>query len=232
MHNSIGVDPASGKASCIWRGESFEFVRPQGVREKLESILSSTQEKYVVAWDAPISFSETSYSDRLIDKVARTWVKEKVASHVFEHKAINAMPFSGLAHWVISCVALGFPFGEPLAFTTIPEERGYANSNGHQVIEVHPAVSMGVMWADKEIKLPFPIYKKTVESMKIIVEHLDFPVECAQSDDILDAYVAHLMADMFVNGQAEFLTPPKDGSYVLPLGKSFKELSLLERTMG
>jgi hypothetical protein len=62
---------------------------------------------------------ESSYSDRLIDKVARKWVKDKIEHQVFEKKAINARPFSGLSHWVITCSALGYPFGAPLALTEL-----------------------------------------------------------------------------------------------------------------
>jgi len=161
VHKPIGIDPASGKASCIWQQDSFEFVRPQQMRKNLESILGKGEEKCVLAWDAPISFSESSYSDRLIDKVARKWVKDKIEHQVFEKKAINACPFSGLSHWVITCSALGYPFGEPLALTELPRGHKYKKNNLHQIIEVHPAVSMGIMWADKHIDIRFPVYKKS-----------------------------------------------------------------------
>lgn len=232
MYKPIGIDPASGKASCIWQHDSFEFVRPQQMRKKLESILGKSKEKYVLAWDAPISFSESSYSDRLIDKVTRKWVKDKIELQMFENKAISVCPFCGLSHWVITCSALGYPFGEPLASTELPGGHKFKKTNLHQIIEVHPAVSMGVMWADKHIDIPFPVYKKSKDEREKIVENLNFPETCIESDDIIDAYVAYLMADMFVNGKAEFLTRPEKGSYVLPLGNSFDELSSIASAMG
>ena len=77
MNTPIGIDPASGKDTCIWINDSFKFVKPQKVRREIET-LCNEYDKCVIAWDAPISFSLNSYSDRLIDKAARAWVKEKV----------------------------------------------------------------------------------------------------------------------------------------------------------
>ena len=231
MHKAIGSDPASGKECCIWQQDSFEFVSPQHMRKRLEFIMRTSKEKYVLAWDAPISFCQSSYSDRVIDKVTRKWAKDKTEQSIFKEKAINVLPFSGLSHWVITCSALGHPFGESLALTELPKERMYKKNNLHQIIEVHPAVSMGVMWADKKLSTPFPVYKKSKEERKIIVENLNFPRSCIDCDDVLDAYVAHLMAKMFIKGEAEFLTDPENGSYVLPLGNSFDELSSIARAI-
>jgi len=232
VHKPIGIDPASGKASCIWRNDAYEYVTPQKMRSKLEGILNHNNDKYVVAWDAPISFDESSYSDRLIDKVTREWVKAKIEQGVFEKKSINALPFSGLSHWVITCKALGYPFGEPLTFSELSTKRKYINSSKHHlIVEVHPAVSMGAMWVDKQLNIPFPVYKKSTEARKVIVENLEFPDICTESDDILDAYVAHLMAKQFISGNAEYLNNPMMGSYVLPLGRSFEELLKLASSM-
>jgi hypothetical protein len=91
---------------------------------------------------------------------------------------------------------------------------------------------MGVMWADKHIDIPFPVYKKSKDEREKTVENLNFPKACIERDDVLDAYAAYLMAEMFVKGKAEFLTRPEDGSYVLPLGNSFGELSSIASAMG
>ena len=224
MHEPLGIDPASGKPSCIWENGKYEYIPPQQMRSYLEEILSNNIQ-YVIAWDAPISFNESSYSDRSIDKVSRKWVNIKIDEGCFEKKAINALPFSGLSHWVISCKVLGLPFGHPLSSAEIPNKQKYSKSNQHQIIEVHPAVSLGVMWLDKCIETPFPVYKKSEDARKIITDKLKFPSICAKSDDILDAYVANLMANEFINGRAAYLNNPLDGSYVLPLGKSFEELT-------
>ncbi len=86
MHIPIGVDPASGKETCTWLNNSCEFIKPQDVRPWLEHLFRDNDKKYIIAWDAPISFSDSSYSDRLIDKVSRRWVKNKVQDKVIEKK--------------------------------------------------------------------------------------------------------------------------------------------------
>jgi predicted nuclease with RNAse H fold len=223
MLEPVGIDPASGKPSCIWKKGGHKHVPPQNMRSYLEDILRNNVQ-YVIAWDAPISFNESSYSDRAIDKTTRRWVKGKTNVGHFERKAINVLPFSGLSHWVISCKALGLPFGHPLPLTAIPGKQSYLKTKHHQIIEVHPAVSMGLMWVDQNIDPPFPVYKNSENARRVIVEKLSFPIVCVESSDILDAYVAFLMASEFISGKAAYLNNPSDGSYVLPLGESFEEL--------
>ncbi len=196
MHQPIGIDPASGKETCIWFNDTYEFIKAQSVRSKLESLTQNSNINYVIAWDAPITFSENSYSDRVIDKITRKWVKQKIEQGVFDKKAINALPFSGLSHWVITCKALGSPFGEPLPNCEVALDKIYTHTSKNQLIEVHPAVTMGLLWADKQLDQPFSVYKKSKETRELIVEQFNFPGVCAESDDILDAYVAHLTAEL------------------------------------
>ena len=224
MTLAVGVDPASGKETCIWHNDDYTFVKPQAVRTALEAILEGSPD-CLIAWDAPISFSVASYSDRLIDKITRRWVKSKVESGLLEKGAVNALPFSGLSHWVISCMSLGLPFGERIEGLSLYPEQACDHRSGANLLEVHPAVSMACMWLDREVEQLFPIYKKSKAQRKLIVETLDFPVVCIESDDILDAYVAYLMAGMFVENKAHSLCSPSAGSYVLPRGASFNELT-------
>ena len=224
MHQPIGIDPASGKETCIWINNTYEFLKAQSVRGKLERLTQNSNINYVIAWDAPVTFGEDSYSDRVIDKITRKWVKQQIELGVFDKRAINALPFSGLSHWVITCKALGSPFGEPLPNCDIAPDKAYNDTNNNQIIEVHPAVTMGLLWTDKQLEQPFPVYKKSKAARELIVEKLDFPDVCAESDDILDAYVAHLTAEMYINKNAEHLCSPKDGSYALPLGDAFNQL--------
>jgi hypothetical protein len=225
MSTAIGIDPASGKESCIWYNSSYQFVKAQGVREKICEILSQ-EENCFIAWDAPLSFHKSSYSDRKIDKITRAWVKSLVAEDKFEKSSINALPFSGLSHWVISCEALGYPYGDNIDGLSLYKKRNYNTSSpSHHIAEVHPAVSMGCMWRDLEIDVPFPVYKKSKDARKLIVEKLSFPEECIESDDVLDAYVAFLMADMFLKNTAAFVNSPVEGSYILPIGNSYDILA-------
>jgi len=224
MHHPIGIDPASGKETYIWMDSKCVAVKAQNVRSYLEKILSRQANKFVIAWDAPIAFSETSYSDRAIDKNVRRYLKQMIEQGILEKKAVNALPFSGLSHWVISCKALGVPFGELLPQCEIAKNKSYFESDKHQIIEVHPAVSMAFMWRDMEMNVPFPIYKNSRVARELIIEKLGFPYECSTSDDKLDAYVAHQMALGYINGNALYPNDPLDGSYVLPIGKTFDEL--------
>lgn len=219
----IGIDPASGKETCVWTGKDYEFIKPQNVRHYINLILEK-EPNCLIAWDAPLSFCNSSYSDRVVDKITRKWVKQKVHDGYFEKKSVNALPFSGLSHWVISCEALGFPFGERLNSLCLYEHTTFQNHKGQYLLEVHPAVSMACMWYEKDVKEPFPVYKKTKDSRKLIVDTLGFPEICTENDDILDAYVAYDMAKKFAEKTAISIYPPSKGSYVLPLGKALDEL--------
>jgi len=219
----IGIDPASGKETCIWYNGSFRLTKAQNVRDEIVSIIQQEGD-CLIAWDAPISFSEKSYSDRVVDKITRAWVKSWVDAYCFEKNSINALPFSGLSHWVISCKALGLPFGKIISGLQLFPDSSYSPKSGSHVIEVHPAVAMGCMWLDAKIEIPFPVYKKTKEARKVIVNELSFPEICSESDDILDAYVAFLMADMFIENKSGFVNNPENGSYVLPFGTSYEQI--------
>ena len=219
----IGIDPASGKETCIWINDDFRFVRAQNVRAEIESIVTQVG-NCLIAWDAPISFSQVSYSDRAIDKFTRAWVKDKVGQGRIEKSAINALPFSGLSHWVISCASLGFPFGEKLTDLQLYGHTEYKNDLGYFVIEVHPAVSMGCMWLDAGVNEPFPVYKKSKDARRKIVRALSIPEVCIESDDVLDSYVAFKMASMFLVQEAGFVCSPEEGSYALPFGDSYDQI--------
>ena len=142
-----------------------------------------------------------------------------------EKSSVNALPFSGLSHWVISCEALGIPYGEALSGLSLYEHSTFAGEQGQFLVEVHPAVSMACLWLDADIKEPFPVYKKSREARRSIVESLGFPDACIESDDVLNAYVAYLMAESFLVGKSTSLCTLEDGSYVLPNGEAFDELS-------
>ena len=222
----IGADPASGKDTCLWFNDGFEFIAPGRVRSRLAELLEG-EESVLLSWDAPLSFCKKSFSDRQIDKAARRWAKTMVEAGRLALKAVNALPFSGLSHWVISCESLGYPFGETLSGLQLyPGQKFEPEHNGKYLVEVHPAVSMAFMWLDQSIKEPFPRYKNDKGALKAIVSALSLPDACTESDDVLDAYIAYRMSDMFVNGLAQFPNDPLDGSYVLPLGNNFDEFVL------
>jgi len=224
MTKAIGIDPASGKETCIWHDNDYVFVKAQNVRAELGGLIAESK-NCIIAWDAPLSFSRESLSDRMIDKVTRAWVKKMVAEGRLDKGSVNALPFSGLSHWVISCESLGLPFGNSLPGLALYEHREFCGDEGQFLIEVHPAVSMACLWLDRDIDQPFPVYKKTnKDSRRIIVGNLGFPDVCIESDDILDAYVAFTMAESFINKSATSLFIPSEGSYVLPNGPALIEI--------
>ena len=223
MIEAIGIDPAAGKETCIWHQNDYMFVRAQHVRLAIDKLLREYRD-CIIAWDAPLSFAHSSFSDRKVDKATRSWVKEKVAQGRLEKSAVNALPFSGLSHWVISCEALGSPFGEKHNGLNLYPNSIFNGEQGQHLIEVHPAVSMACLWLDKNIEEPFPVYKKSKQARQVIVRALNFPEVCADSDDILDAYVAYLMAVSFADKKAVSVCEPKVGSYVLPSGNACNEI--------
>lgn len=230
MFNVIGIDPAPVTPSRIWTEEGLKDpVAPNRVRDCLKNLIDD-KPNCLVAWDAPLSSDTNDFYDRNIDRCVRIWIHTKVREGHLVAGAVNARAFAGVPHWVISCKALGLPYGNKLGSLELYRTRTFApDIEGNYVVEVHPAVAMACMWVDKGITEPFPRYKNVrVEigrtARKSIVETLDFPEVCIYDDDVLDAYVAYLMADYFIKNKASFVSNPLSGSYVLPHGASFDEI--------
>jgi hypothetical protein len=89
-------------------------------------------------------------------------------------------------------------------------------NKGHCLVEVHPAVSLAVWWIDKQIGSPLERYKNNKGQAAIIAKKLGFPNEAGTDDDHLDAYVAFLLGEMLIRGEARWVGSAKAGGYVLP----------------
>jgi len=176
----------------------------------------------LIAWDAPLGFDSSSFSDRPVDRTIRRFINEKVKAGVIAPKAVSVLPFSGCPHWVISCATLGYPYGPRLEGSDLSEVKlvpSNQDSFCSGIIEVHPAVTLAIWWLERNIDFPLPRYKKNGLACKAISEalsDLEIPMEAAQSDDALDSWVAWRMGKDFLTGEAVWIGCPSIGGLVLP----------------
>ncbi len=91
-------------------------------------------------------------------------------------------------------------------------------------IEVHPAVALGAWWVEAGCPEPMPRYKGRPEQCRMIAEALDFPVGSAVDDDALDAFVAHRLGELFLDGRASCVGDRSAGGYVMPNCAATEEL--------
>jgi len=230
----IGIDPAPTKPAAVVYGTAGSTpataeVAPRLLATWLRDIMAN-HPGVLVAWDAPLSFSPTfGFSDRPIDKTVRAFVAEQVKAKNggFENGAISALPFSGCPHWAITCEAVGTPFGDRQRFL-MPTSRDELKERGSYLIEVHPAVTIGMWWLEQGLPPALRRYKPgggvgrvaAGENRKALVSFLQARTglaECFfQTDDRVDATVAWTMARDFAAGKACWVGDPECGGYVLP----------------
>lgn len=211
----IGIDPAPTKPAVLYDGTVFRSVMPPQIRKDIIDTAEGCS-SLLIAWDAPLSFADTNFSDRSVDKAVRAWIKKQVAKKRFSAKAISARPFSQLAHWAISCFTLGLPFGRPPLGLTLLPSVPTQEQIGLFAVEVHPAVAMGAKWISLKFSDPFPCYKNNPTACAEIAQRLDFPKDAGKNDDNLDAYVAYWLGQLFLSGKASWLGNPATGGYVMP----------------
>ena len=217
----IGIDPAPSKKSALWeaRGGSKRTVL------ELAAYLQAAErdDALLIVWDSPLSFApQRSFSDRLIDKAARSWVKEQVEAERIEKGAVSVLHFSGCAHWPVSCYVLGQPFPSTQHGLRIRRAGGSLPIPGEALIlESHPAVALAALWMEVEQGLPFPKYKNLPVSARAasrIAERLDFPPEAGRNDDTLDAYVSWRLGKLYLKNAAQRVGDLASGCYLLPQG--------------
>jgi predicted nuclease with RNAse H fold len=219
---TVGIDPAPKKPAGVWLDGEVSKIQPIALRPFLERLALSSA-NLLIAWDAPLSFDRGDLCDRRADKIARAWKKRHVSEGHFAPGAIGIRPFSGLSHWTVSCLTLGLPFGDRLSGLRLAD-RGAIHDGGLLVIEVHPAVALGLLWLDREVPQQLPCYKQRPEACRQICSALDFPAEAAVDDDALDAFIGHKLAEQFIIGEAEWFGSPEQGGYVLPKTEGAQEL--------
>ncbi len=219
----LGIDPAPSKVTWICTDDQTFIKRSAlDLADYLEQALR-THKNTLIAWDAPLSFDPTlSLSDRPIDKMIRKALQTALG-YPRNKGSISVLPFTGCPHWAISCHVLGHPVG--------PTKHGLrlvdAPGPGPRLVEVHPAVALGIWWS--QLKGPgelLPKYKgltksKTLDTLRDIADvlaPLQPPKEVRESDDHLDAWVAWKLGHDLLHGKAELVSDVRTGGYVLPLG--------------
>lgn len=213
----FGIDPAPTKKTLVYDGVRWLKWSSQEVRDRVRSVEAPA----IIAWDAPLSFDHADFYDRTVDKTVRKWAKEMAMRRRFEASAVNAREFAALSHWALTCDALGMPFGQMPAKFSLAETPPTKNQFEIAIIEVHPAVAIGVLWLEEGVPTPLPRYKGKAhqEGIREIVETLDsfdFPNGATESDDHLDSYVAYRIGTWFRDGKAHWLGDPRAGGYVMP----------------
>jgi hypothetical protein len=219
---TVGIDPAPAKRAGVWLNGEGSKVQPASLRSFLQG-LAEFNANVLIAWDAPLSFAKTDLCDRGADKVARAWVRRHVEAGRFAPMAIGVRPFAGLSHWTVSCLTLGLPFGDKPVGLRLAD-RALTLGGGLFVIEVHPAVALGLLWLDRGVPEPMPRYKQNPEACRYICSVLSFPAQAAADDDTLDAFVGNYLAEQFILGRADWFGSPEQGGYVLPKTEGVREL--------
>lgn len=218
----VGIDPAPTKDAVIHRNGAWSKVAPGDLRRFVTKVAADST-RTLIAWDAPLSFGPTDLYDRRVDKVARAWAKRHVAIGHFGEKAINARPFAGLPHWVVTCEALGLPFGTPPSGLRLVHDRP-ANDERFVAIEVHPAMALGAWWIEARRPDSLPRYKGSPGACRMIAAALGFPDGAGEDDDALDAFVACRLGELFLNGGACCVGDSQTGGYVMPQCSATSEL--------
>lgn len=230
MFRVLGIDPAPTKDALAYHKEGFKRVPAVELHGFIAEWLEANPAT-LIAWDAPLSFSSADFYDRPVDKVVRKWAKEHVLGDRFAEGAINARPFAGLPHWAVSCASLGLPFGTPPHGLRLAPVAPDFSQPAPLVIEVHPAVAIGAWWLDAASSTPLPRYKGKPQECACIAKTLGLPSGCERDDDVLDAFVAYRLGEMFLKGDACWVGDPETGGYVMPCCQATDELkSRLSKT--
>jgi hypothetical protein len=228
MTKVIGIDPAPSKKNTIFNGEKFNECDYKGLQSILNELKKNTQEKILICWDAPLSFS----LDNITDKMS-PFFKRKIEYFFSQEKGYKAPPgisvlgFAGCPHWAITQYLLGYPrtsgfekdFNPPFELISKNEEEV-----SKSITEVHPAVAIW-LWLKNDLKLNNWNYKKkknesirkklidTLKIKNIIPQNLGI-----KSDDELDAFIAWKLGVEWVNNseKVEILGNNETGSFLLP----------------
>lgn len=236
---AVGVDPAPAKSTVVVVGTCAQDARRVALTPlQLPAWVAGLERRgtrVLVAWDAPLTFNpEYGYSDRPIDKAVRKFIAEQVRVGTFEKGAISALPFSGCPHWAITCAALGLPFGGP-SFD-LPLEAAALEEPGAYLVEVHPAVAIGLWWladGDGTLRRYKPggatraaAAARSLQALApVLQERTGLGPAFFRDADTTDAAVAFSTALAFVQGEARWLGSPQDGGYVIPCSRYDAALS-------
>lgn len=220
----IGVDPAPGKESHVFDGESG--MQKMEARQ-LCDFLDRERERgeVLVCWDAPLTgpwdpddgdmFLPWDHTKRPIE---RFFTNKSLAGKLRVPKGISVLPYGGCPHWTITRRLLGLPRVGPYDMADLPLE--LATDEGHDlvaggrfVVEVHPAVAIWLWcqkrmrnrrrWAyKKDFKLVTHLWRAITRALGEdgCVEESLFDRKAPQDDDELDVLVAWLLGSLWARG--------------------------------
>ncbi|BCD62309.1 hypothetical protein NitYY0826_C1185 [Nitratiruptor sp. YY08-26] len=149
----LGIDPAPGKKSLIYDGNSFQALGYQ----KLKRYIFSFKQPLLIAWDAPLGVDvEYSLTIKQIERELRKELKPP--------RGISILPFANCPHWTISQFLFGLPSihpeHKPFATLITSFEQHIEEIN---LLEVHPALSMW-LWLKDELPCMFNWRYKGIKS--------------------------------------------------------------------
>lgn len=228
----VGVDPSPGKLSTLFDGEEFRRFDAKGLSDYLDQLDAKT----LVCWDSPLT--GPANPDVVIGHYGRT--RPYTQRHIEQFfstnngikapRGISVLPYSGCSHWTLSRALLGLPrvgkWDQPLQ--NLPFELVERNDAKERdwtrpkVVEVHPALALFIWSNKKSPKNSSWEYKKNSEVFKDVrktflnsVEPLKMPVP--QDDDQLDALVAYVLGNRWLDGNGVVLLGNKDtGHFLIP----------------
>ena len=237
----LGIDPAPSKKSILFDGNSFKSFSVKELKDYLDGV----GENIFVAWDAPLSGADESFSIRKIESFF--YLRSKTAKHLEIPKGISTLGFSTCPHWTISQYIFAYPVMNydyvcNLEWNLIMSENEINSDSSKQLTEIHPALSLWILLKneiDSELFFDSWQYKgrdKNLDAIlkrrQIIVDKLvelnftksiilvtpDLKDKMQQSDDYLDAFVCWLLAKKLLDGSLEvkIYGDKKRGSFLLP----------------
>ena len=220
----IGIDPAPKKAATLYdRDSGWTTVAATELPATINKW--SDGESTLVCWDAPLSIGgngEGCYYERPIESFFRNHREFTTPD------GISVRPFAGCPHWAITHATLGLPVtgnhsvgknSLPLAYIA---SGTITDANGHFVTEVHPAVALW-LWCRNDLPSGPWTYKKLKRNRgilwatfsKIMADHL--PKSPPKNDDEIDAFVAYLLGELWIQGtDVTLLGDEQLGSFLVP----------------
>lgn len=240
--NVIGIDPAPAKKATIhgadcagvrmgqdaWRCNAHRL--PDLVRE-----LSVRDGDLLLCWDAPLTAGEPGQNDCYYSRpIERFFQKGDWKTP----DGISVRGYAGCPHWAVSQAALGLPrvgdFGPSgnLPFQLIAHDDPPRPTPGKKrkcVVEVHPAVAIW-LWCVGEKEAPGrkdswkykgmgkPQMRMRGRLWRTLKRRLKLKTDFSpKDDDELDAFVAHLLGTMWLEGKGVVLLgDERTGSFLVP----------------
>lgn len=242
----VGVDPAPRLGAHVFDDGACnrKLCTPKLVKE-MEDYQS--ERAVLVCWDAPLTGPADAehatgapgeFTKRPIERffTRKEWEEWRTPS------GISVQGYAGCQHWAISRHVLGLPrvghwdaHESELPFELLTE--GRAPSNGHYVVEVHPALALWLWCKDDEGSRAWK-YKKDRGVREALWDRVCAQIRESALDlheimrgkhppkdhDELDSRIAWVLGKLWIQGtgQVEILGDGKLGSFLLPVSAKLR----------